>query len=130
MIYFRYSIHDLKGDKMYMLNLRMKVCLQKNSACIFSKTVFHNQKMPKIGCDWSNTDFKIQGKQIYQLEAYMSLYQRSCQEDCNANLSVCEILLYSRTWDIHWSKIKSLYHNVASCQIQFIVHSLFTKTQF
>jgi hypothetical protein len=116
---------------MYMLNLRMKVCLQKNSACIFSKTVFHNQKMPKIGCDWSNTDFKIQGKQIYQLEAYMSLYQRSCQEDCNANLSVCEILLYSRTWDIHWSKIiESLYHNVASCQIHFIVHSLFTKTQF
>lgn len=90
---------------MYMLNLRMKVCLQKNSACIFSKIVFQNQKIPKIGCDWSNTDFKIQGKQIYPLEAYMSLYHLYCQENCNANLSICEILLYSRTWNIHWSKI-------------------------
>jgi hypothetical protein len=50
---------------MYMINMKMKVCLQKKSSCIFSKTVFYNKKIPKIGCDWSNTDFKIKGTQIY-----------------------------------------------------------------
>ena len=59
----------------------MKVCLQKKSSCIFSKTVFHNKKIPKIGCDWSNTDFKIKGKQIPQLEAHMSLYQSPDKEE-------------------------------------------------
>jgi hypothetical protein len=59
---FRYSIHDLKGEKKYMLNMEMKVCVQKGSgSCLFTTKLFHNTKIPKLGCDWSNSDFKIKG---------------------------------------------------------------------
>lgn len=67
-LFCRYSIHDLKGEKKYMLNMKMKVCVQKGGgSCLFTKTLFQNTKVPKVGCDWSNTEFKIKGKQIIYL---------------------------------------------------------------
>ena len=59
---FRYSIHDLKGEKKYMLNMEMKLCVQKGGgSCLFTTKLFHNTKIPKLGCDWSNSNFKIKG---------------------------------------------------------------------
>ncbi|XP_071131855.1 uncharacterized protein [Mytilus edulis] len=60
-IFFEYSIYDLKGDKSYMLNGKIKVCLQKGGgSCLFTKTLFENTKIQKFGCDWSRSEFKIQ----------------------------------------------------------------------
>jgi hypothetical protein len=45
-----------------MLNMEMKVCVQKGGgSCLFTKKLFHNTKIPKLGCDWSNSEFKIKG---------------------------------------------------------------------
>lgn len=45
-----------------MLNMEMKVCVEKGGgSCLFTKRLFHNTKIPKPGCDWSNSDFKIKG---------------------------------------------------------------------
>ncbi|XP_052090897.1 uncharacterized protein LOC127727822 [Mytilus californianus] len=58
-VQIEYSIHDLKGEKKFMLNLKINVCLQKQAQCIFTKTVFQNTKLPKIGCDWSENAFNF-----------------------------------------------------------------------
>ncbi|CAC5409208.1 unnamed protein product [Mytilus coruscus] len=63
-IYLEYSIHDLKGENSYMLNGKIKVCLQKGGrSCLFTKTLFENAKIQKFGCDWSHSEFKIPGCQ-------------------------------------------------------------------
>ncbi|VDI38371.1 SWI/SNF-related matrix-associated actin-dependent regulator of chromatin subfamily E, member 1 [Mytilus galloprovincialis] len=59
-IHLEYSIHDLKGENSYMLNGKIKVCLQKGGgSCLFTKTLFENTKIQKLGCDWSHSEFKI-----------------------------------------------------------------------
>jgi hypothetical protein len=41
---FRYSIHDLKGEKKYMLNMEMKVCVQKGGgSCLFTTKLFRGE---------------------------------------------------------------------------------------
>lgn len=67
-MFCRYSIHDLKGENNYMLNGKVKVCLQKGGgSCLFTKTLFENTKIQKFGCDWSHSEFKIPGIIIFIL---------------------------------------------------------------
>ncbi|XP_052071171.1 uncharacterized protein LOC127709609 [Mytilus californianus] len=69
-IYLEYSVHDLKGENSYMLNVKIKVCLQKGGgSCLFTKTLFENTKIQKFGCDWSHSEFKIQD---FSLQKFLS----------------------------------------------------------
>lgn len=49
----RYSIEDFVGDAKYMVNMKVEVCLEKDSPCILSQDIVKDLYLPKIGCDWS-----------------------------------------------------------------------------
>ncbi|VDH91582.1 Hypothetical predicted protein [Mytilus galloprovincialis] len=62
-----YTIHDLQAEKKYMLNMNLSVCFEETGPCLVSVPVFENTKLPKLGCDWTQTsldfslsDFKAQ----------------------------------------------------------------------
>lgn len=62
MVNFRFVIDDLPSQKMYMIDLKLSVCLEANnpSDCVFKTDVFKNLKLRKRLCNW-NMGFKIKG---------------------------------------------------------------------
>ncbi|VDI42060.1 Hypothetical predicted protein, partial [Mytilus galloprovincialis] len=50
-----YIIYDLQAEKKYMLNMNLSVCFEETGPCLVSVPVFENTKLPKLGCDWTQT---------------------------------------------------------------------------
>ncbi|XP_071145134.1 uncharacterized protein [Mytilus edulis] len=69
----RFSIHDLQGEKNYLLNLKLSVCLEPDGACLISTSVLENFKLPKLGCDWSDAGFKIPDFSLTKFKAENSI---------------------------------------------------------
>ncbi|KAL3873935.1 hypothetical protein ACJMK2_037012, partial [Sinanodonta woodiana] len=56
----RFSMDDLAGEKVYLLNLNISVCLDGKAPCVINTPVFENTRLPKPICDW-NSNFTIPG---------------------------------------------------------------------
>ncbi|VDI43606.1 Hypothetical predicted protein [Mytilus galloprovincialis] len=72
-IKLRFSIHDLQGEKKYLLNLKLSVCLEPDGACLISTSVLENFKLPKLGCDWSDAGFKVPDFSLMKFKAENSI---------------------------------------------------------
>ncbi|KAL3873866.1 hypothetical protein ACJMK2_036950, partial [Sinanodonta woodiana] len=55
-----FSMDDLAGEKVYLLNLNISVCLDGKAPCVINTQVFENTRLPKPICDW-NSNFTIPG---------------------------------------------------------------------
>jgi len=59
-IFDSFTIIDLVGEKKYLLNMNLAVCMEQDT-CIVNLPIFEDHKLPKVFCDWSS-GFAIKGK--------------------------------------------------------------------
>ena len=61
--FFRYSIDDLKTNKMFLLNLAVNLCLDSNQPCVYTLKLLENIMLPKPFCNLE-TKIKLDSKLI------------------------------------------------------------------
>lgn len=49
--YSRISVDDLKAQKMFLVNAKVALCLDKNKACVFEVPIMKDIKLPKPLCN-------------------------------------------------------------------------------
>lgn len=47
---YRYTVYDLKSDRMYQLSLNISLCLETSNPCLLETVVFRNVFLPKKPC--------------------------------------------------------------------------------
>ncbi|XP_052067242.1 uncharacterized protein LOC127706625 [Mytilus californianus] len=52
-IRLEFSVYDLAGENMFLLNLNISVCLEVEGSCLIHIPIFKNTKLPKYQCNWS-----------------------------------------------------------------------------
>ena len=63
LLLFRYSIDDLKTNKMFLLNLAVNLCLDSNQPCVYTLKLLENIMLPKPFCNLE-TKIKLDSKLI------------------------------------------------------------------
>ncbi|XP_052067241.1 uncharacterized protein LOC127706624 [Mytilus californianus] len=116
---FQFVIDDLPSQKMFMVDLKLSVCLEANnpSDCIFNVDVFKNYKIRKQSCNW-NMGFKVKdfslkewmnGRKIQltdhltiydsqKLLEYMGIQKYLNQDECKINISKTE---HPKGWSVN-----------------------------
>ncbi|XP_052071170.1 uncharacterized protein LOC127709608 [Mytilus californianus] len=47
-----YIISDMAGERVYFMDLSIKVCFNDEGPCLIQANIFSNTKLPKIQCSW------------------------------------------------------------------------------